>query len=197
MNTEDEKFINIRAAARELFWKHGIKRVSVEEICEVAGVSKMTFYKHFRNKTELAVYLLEELFNEGLQAYREIRDSEASYEEKALKIIDLKMHNMHGISQELLNDIYKYKDEELSKTVESIKNRMLDIYMEDFREEQKKGNLRPDIKPEFILYMLNKTTEIITDTELTNLYPSTEDMLSDILGFYFYGFLSDRKRIRP
>ena len=36
-----------------LFSKHGLRRVTVEEICREAGVSKMTFYKYFPNKLEL------------------------------------------------------------------------------------------------------------------------------------------------
>ena len=39
---------------KALFFKYGIKKVSVAEICKEAGVSKMTFYKHYANKGELA-----------------------------------------------------------------------------------------------------------------------------------------------
>lgn len=42
----------ILSAGKELFWKHGVKRVTVEEICVQASVSKMTFYKFFMNKRE-------------------------------------------------------------------------------------------------------------------------------------------------
>ena len=37
-----------------LFIKHGMRRVTVEEICRQAGVSKPTFYKYFQNKAALA-----------------------------------------------------------------------------------------------------------------------------------------------
>lgn len=42
----------ILAAAKNLFLKHRSKRVTAEEICEKAGISKMTFCRYFQNKIE-------------------------------------------------------------------------------------------------------------------------------------------------
>ena len=55
IQTEETVSANILVKqARELFWKHGIKRITVEEICSEAGISKMTFYRNFKNKVEIA-----------------------------------------------------------------------------------------------------------------------------------------------
>jgi AcrR family transcriptional regulator len=194
MEKRTEKFEAITAAAKSLFWKHGIRRVSIEEICEVAGVSKMTCYKYFSNKTAIAKYLIEDLFETGVNAYKEIYNSDNSYEEKVKKIIDLKMSNAHEMSQELLDDIYKYQDEELSETIEDIKNRMIGIYLDDIREEQKKGEIRADIKPEFMLYFLNNLTEMLTDQQLVRLYSNPEQMITEVMSFFFYGIMPRKNR---
>jgi AcrR family transcriptional regulator len=44
--------------ATELFYREGIRPVGVDTIVERSGVSKMTLYKHFRSKDELAVAYL-------------------------------------------------------------------------------------------------------------------------------------------
>lgn len=41
-------------AAVDLFGQHGYPAISVEDIASAAGVSRMTFYRHFRGKAELA-----------------------------------------------------------------------------------------------------------------------------------------------
>jgi AcrR family transcriptional regulator len=189
MENKPEKFAAIVNAARSLFWKHGIRRVSIEEICQDAGVSKMTCYKYFSNKTAIAKYIIEDIFESGLKAYREILKSDIPYEVKVKKMIELKMSNTHEISQELIDDIYKYKDEELDSTIETIKNRMLQIYLEDFREAQKTGMIRSDVKTEFILYFLNQLTEMLTDKRLVGIYPNPEQMIIEVLSFFFYGIL--------
>jgi AcrR family transcriptional regulator len=195
MEERSEKFIAIITAARELFWKHGIRRVSIDEICQEADVSKMTFYKYFSNKSAAAVYIIEEMFHAGMEAYKEIFNSEIPYEEKVRKVIELKMSNTHELSQELLDDLYKNKDLEIDSTIESVKNTMLTVYLEDFRNAQKNGEIRADVKPEFILYFLNHFTEMLTDEKLVSMYPNTEEMIREVLSFFFYGIMPYKQKV--
>jgi AcrR family transcriptional regulator len=51
----------ILAAARELFYRHGIHAVGVEAIAEAAGTNKMTLYRHFDSKDALVVECLRRL----------------------------------------------------------------------------------------------------------------------------------------
>ena len=51
--------------AKKLFWKFGFKRVTIEEVCKEAAVSKMTFYKHFPNKMAVVKTLLQEVFQDA------------------------------------------------------------------------------------------------------------------------------------
>jgi AcrR family transcriptional regulator len=194
MENRTGKFELIINAARTLFWKHGIRRVSIEEICQEAGVSKMTCYKYFSNKSAIAKYLIEDLFDSGTKAYKEIYNSDIPYVEKVKKILDMKMSNAHEMSQELVDDIYKYHDEELFNTIENIREKMLTIYLDDFREAQKKGEIRSDINPEFMLYFLNNLTEMFTDERLVRIYPNPEQMITDVLGFFFYGIMPHGNR---
>ena len=59
---------SLLAAAKRLFWKHGIKRVSVEDISSEAGLSKMTFYRNFANKEAIAFELLRSLTEQGMHS---------------------------------------------------------------------------------------------------------------------------------
>ena len=56
----------ILETSKELFWKFGFKRVTIEEICKEAGVSKMTFYKYYPNKIELVKGLMKRVLSESL-----------------------------------------------------------------------------------------------------------------------------------
>src|SRR5919109_1738376 len=50
----------VLAAARELFYRHGIRAVGVDAIAEAAGTNKMTLYRHFASKDELVADYLRE-----------------------------------------------------------------------------------------------------------------------------------------
>jgi AcrR family transcriptional regulator len=51
----------IIAAARDLFYRHGIRAVGVEAIADAAGTNKMTLYRHFESKDELVAECLRGL----------------------------------------------------------------------------------------------------------------------------------------
>ena len=50
----------LRQAAMRLFYKQGWIATSITEICQLAGVSRVTFYKHFATKEALVESLFEE-----------------------------------------------------------------------------------------------------------------------------------------
>ncbi|WP_235026376.1 TetR/AcrR family transcriptional regulator [Glutamicibacter sp. JC586] len=46
-------------AANRLFYAQGIRATSADKIIEEVGITKVTFYRHFRNKNELVVAYLQ------------------------------------------------------------------------------------------------------------------------------------------
>jgi AcrR family transcriptional regulator len=49
----------ILSVANELFYAQGIRATSADRIIEEVGITKVTFYRHFRTKSELVVAYLE------------------------------------------------------------------------------------------------------------------------------------------
>lgn len=50
----------IVTAANELFYAEGIRATSADRIIEKVGITKVTFYRHFRTKSDLVVAYLEQ-----------------------------------------------------------------------------------------------------------------------------------------
>ena len=91
IKSESPKFKQIVKTAQELFYRYGIKRVSVEEICSTALVSKMTFYKYFPNKIELAKHIFSELMDDSEKKYDNIMSGNYDSTEKVDQVIKLKL----------------------------------------------------------------------------------------------------------
>ncbi|MBK0331663.1 TetR/AcrR family transcriptional regulator [Brachybacterium sp. MASK1Z-5] len=49
----------ILESASDLFYAQGIRATSADRIIEMAGITKVTFYRHFRTKSDLVVAYLE------------------------------------------------------------------------------------------------------------------------------------------
>lgn len=59
-------------AARELFYRRGIRAVGVDEIVCEAGVTKPSLYRAFKSKDDLIAACLRESQREGREAIREV-----------------------------------------------------------------------------------------------------------------------------
>ncbi|MBN1158472.1 MAG: TetR/AcrR family transcriptional regulator [Bacteroidales bacterium] len=181
------KYRAIFDTARELFWKHGVRRVSVEEICRNAGVSKMTFYKMFPNKVELAKHIYDRIVDVAMEKFRALMFMNISVDEKIRKMIELKIEGTHNISQEFIQDLYKNPDLGLKVHVEETSRKTWSMIAECFREAQRKGVFRSDIRPEFLLYYTEKMAEMITDERLIRICGSPEEAIKELIGFFAYG----------
>jgi len=186
---ENPKLQKIYTTAKSLFWKFGIKRVSIEEICREANVSKMTFYKHFSNKVDLVKFLLDRITDEAKAKYREIMHQEIPFQEKVKQSVQLKMEQTDDVSQEFFVDIHKNAGPEILDFFNQKLQEGIQLVINDYVDAQKRGDIRPDIKPEFILYFLNQMIKMVRDESLIRLYDSPQDLIMELTNFFFYGIL--------
>ena len=188
-DTQNPKLQQIVVTAKTLFYKFGIRRVSVEEICREANVSKMTFYKHFSNKVELVKFIIDQLVLDGIADYRRIMDQPIPFPEKVRQSILLKMKHTDDVSREFFNDIHKYADPEILNFFNQKAQESIRMIIHDYLEAQKKGDIRKDIKPEFIHYILNQMLPMAEDENLARLYESPQALIMELTRFFFYGIL--------
>jgi len=177
--------------AKKLFWKFGFKRVTIEEVCREAAVSKMTFYKHFPNKMAVVKTLLEEVLEDARKKYDEIMDSDLPYPEKVVQMIELKREQTHTMSSEFFRDYVRSGDPELIAYLEKASAENLQKFTDDFHKAQKNGDIRQDLKVEFIMAIMNKLIDWIQhDDGLMDLYDEPQDLAVEMTSFIFYGILN-------
>jgi AcrR family transcriptional regulator len=189
MTKKSKSYLTIIASAKTLFWKHGIKKVSVEEISLAAGVSKMTFYRSFSNKEEVAEIILTDLIEKGHNDYRKIMAKEIPFESKLQEIIKLKSVGSKEVSQEFLKDIFINPDSKLATFMRFQSEKSNKMFEADLKKAQKNGELREGLKIEFILYMMGNIYHLMEDEKLINLFDDSVDLTVEIANFFFYGML--------
>jgi AcrR family transcriptional regulator len=187
---KNQKYDQILETALGLFNKHGIRRIRIEEICQTANVSKMTFYKYFTNKNELVKTLYNRLVTDGMEKYHGIMNQPISFPEKIKLMIQLKLKQFDDLSEELIQDLFKFDDPEIQELLQQKKKEVFQQVLHDFSEARKRGEIRPDIKIEFIIYMLDRLYEMYQDENLIKLYPTPKEMINELINYFFYGILT-------
>lgn len=175
--------------AKDLFFKYGIKRVTVEEICTEAGVSKMTFYKHFKNKNELVKTMIIQITDEAMEKYNALMAKDIPFEEKVRETIRMKFEGTDQMSREFLEDYLPHADPEMHRFMHERAAETFSQVVKDYSEAQRKGEIRQDIKIEFIMWYLNKMLDMMEDEELEKMYDSPQEMVMEMVNHFFYGIM--------
>lgn len=187
MAVENEKQQEILKVAHGLFWKFGIKRVTVEEICKEAGVSKMTFYKFYANKIDLAKALLDELISTSIVTVKSIIASEIPFSQKLEKMFLMKIEGINNMSMEFINDIYNNPDTGLKDFLEEQQKVSFKIMVEFYIDAQNKGFIRNEVKIDFILAYTNLIVEMMKNETLMSKYNQPQDFIVESMNMLFYG----------
>lgn len=188
-NSKNKKQELILNTAKELFWKHGFKRVSIEEICKIANVSKMTFYKFYPNKIELAKAVYNNVIEDSIAKFHEVIHAEITAEVKIKKILLLKFESTNEMSKEFLQDFYVDNELGLKEFIQTRTQETWRLIINDFIFAQNKGWFRKDINPELIMLISQKLTELVNDDKALKLYSSPQDLIMAISDFFIYGFI--------
>ena len=173
--------------SKELFWKYGFRRVTIEEICREAKTSKMTFYRFFPNKLELARAVFDKVADEGLCDFRKIIQESTPPSEKIKKLLQIKLEGTNDISREFINDFYNNPELGLTNYIEKRTSVMWTEIIKLLKEGQVEGWIRKEINVEFLFIFLQKTNSILTDSELLKLYKSPQDLIMEIANMFIYG----------
>ena len=179
---------SIIASAKSLFWKFGIRKVTVADICKEAGVSKMTFYRKFQNKIEVAGKVIDQMTENGQRAYAEVMGGDIPFPEKIAELIRIKHQETQGVSLQFINDLLQGGYDELQAKLDAYRAEAVGNIMQDMMQAQQEGWIRKDLKPEFILFMFGDVQQKMTNAHLQAMYSDPVELIMELTNFLFYGF---------
>jgi AcrR family transcriptional regulator len=177
-----KKSTQLIETAKNLFFKHGVKRITIEEICKESNVSKVTFYKYFSNKNELVRHIRDELIEEGFSEFDEINELDIGFPEKVELITQWRIDFFSNIKSDFIQDILSVED-----TIEEMKRR----YLKNIEAAQIKGEVRNDLSPELIWLVTEKLNELVKDGSWKEIFTDYREFQKQIRRMYFYGLLDD------
>ncbi len=176
---------------RKLFFQHGIRRVSVEEVCREAGVSKMTFYRSFKNKDDLVLHILDQLVDASIAHCELLMKQNAPFAEKMEELMAMKVKMVAQFSKEFMKDLMSTSGK---AGLYLLKRRQeADAMMKTFfQDAQKKGEIRTDLNIDFMLHLTECFRQFMSDDSLQSLYPDSATLMKEVSNFYLYGVLGQK-----
>lgn len=174
-----------------LFRKHGLQRVTIEEICVTAKVSRVTFYKHYNGKDELFLYIIRSLIEDLRGHMTTLLEAELSIKHKFDQVSILKQHFAAQLGDELMRGMFSlpaakaYLDDLTTESWSQFRALVLD--------EQQKGRINPRLNIDVILAFLNEVNKLYAAGGLSELFATPEEMISQVNELIVYGMLARKE----
>ena len=184
--TRTKKYRDITATARDLFFRYGTRRVTVEEICEKSGVSKMTFYRFFRNKNDCALQVLDEWFKGADARYSAIMEREIPFVDRVRELILLKVEMSRELGDEFLSEIIE-PNQVLHDFIMEQALKYHDMTVEFFIKGQQEGIINPCYSIEFLVVLTDRIRDMLNNEDIKRVIPDPHDRIEAVLKCFFYG----------
>ncbi|MDD4113644.1 MAG: TetR/AcrR family transcriptional regulator [Herbinix sp.] len=141
----------IYETAKKLFLEHGFENVSVDSIVEAAGVSKGSFYVHFKSKDVLPSIFINDYINNAdldYKIYLEDKDSKVPTSEVLILVTGRIAELMDGrIGCDIMKNIYK---SHITKSIDTnysmiYSRELYKVYVDILERGLRLGDVKSDI----------------------------------------------------
>jgi AcrR family transcriptional regulator len=150
----------ILASADQVFYKRGLRKVTVEELCAGMAISKRTFYKHFPDRDALVEAVIANRMAEVGPLIIENLNSRRPVPEILERHYDILVNKVFArVSVQMLADLQVMMPE-VWESIEAMRSRAITALAELIRKGQKRGAIRSDLDPE----VLGKIIQAVVST---------------------------------
>lgn len=185
------KQLAILNTAFDLFCKHGFQRVSVEEICSTAGVSKMTFYKYYPSKEELVLSIVRKIYGDMDREVRLVLDSNLDIKTKFDRISLLKQEMMQFIGDEFLRSIMVYPP--AMQFIEEFTQSAWAYFLAFMEIEKLRGNINSKIDMSFLLMVMMELNRLYAENRFQGIFDKPAQLIEQMNELIFFGLLSRKE----
>ena len=151
--------VNVRqriiSAARQHFFTHGFRGVTMDDLAQELGMSKRTLYAHFASKNALLEALLLQKFGEGeAELARITSQCTANFANALHELLACAQRHTEEIQPPFLRDIQR-EAPELFQVVERRRREVIERYFTKLLSEgRREGLIRRDIPVPIIIEIL-------------------------------------------
>ena len=165
----------IVAAARQHFFAHGVRSVTMDDLARELGMSKKTLYACFPSKEALLEAVIDDKF-QGMKSELEkiAAADQASFPEALQRLLACLQHQAAEIQPSMIRDL-RLVNPEVFKRVETLRAQLIQQHFgRIFAQGQQAGVIRTDISAALMVQILLAAVQAIMNpagTSALNLTP--------------------------
>lgn len=196
IKNEEDTRKRIMVEARELFFRYGFSKVTMDEAADKLGMSKKTLYKYFPSKEDLLGAVTTDHLKECDDQLRDICNRKgAGPLEKFRSLMDYVADEYAKMSDSLVHDLQRSAPEIWKQVEETRRDHIFTEFGALLKEGRQKGIFRKDVDESlFLLIYFEVVQHILHPETLSGLPFKPAQVFDTIVKVLFEGLLTDKAR---
>lgn len=171
----------------DLFFKQGIKSITMSDIAQELGISKRTLYEVFPNKEELLEAVLNYHMKRVDDDMEEFLAGSENVIDTLMRIYAKQLSDMQNTNKSVIYDLKKYYPQ-IYKKVNEKHRKSVDNFVPLFAKGIEQGLIREDVNVQILLWILGTQFKSLmeSDWSTTNHY-SIKEFVKEIIQTFTRG----------
>ena len=146
----NEEIYKILDTVTEMYFKYGIKSVTMDDVSRELGISKKTLYSYFTDKADLVNKAVDRTIDKISQKYEAVITGNLNAVEEILEFnrLGAEMIKTHNASTDY--DLKKYYPELLEKINKTKREKMYNMVLNNLKKGKAQGLFRKNLNEEII-----------------------------------------------
>lgn len=183
----------ILTAAEQLFWKYGVRSVTMEDIAKQLGISKKTIYQHFTDKEAILYQVMQKKIDSDVTEMHCVATETTNPIEELLMVLEMMRRNQHEVSPNLLIDIKRYYPQAFGLFWQHMDQHLMKHILENIQKGVSQELYRSDINPAILARMRVEQIELAFNNDFfpTNQYSMLE-VQRELMHHFVRGMLTEQ-----
>jgi DNA-binding transcriptional regulator YbjK len=160
-----DKRMQILQGAFKLFYKYGIRSISMDDICRELCMSKKTMYQYFKNKEELVAKGIEDSTLKESCQYVAVYESHLNPLDALLEVSKITCQLLANINPNFIYDLKKYYPEIYKNYIDHTRTHVFGKIRENMLKGIETGLYRSDLSVDLVSRLYVQKLEDIMDSE--------------------------------
>jgi len=187
-----EQYNKILNKSRELFFKLGIKSITMDDISRELGISKKTLYKYVDNKADLVLKSMQQHLDEERAFIDNLQKKDINAIDTIVEIIKNVIKTMHNLPLSAMYDMQKYYPKSWALFDDfkscSIVDTMKELLIKGKKENLFRKEINEDLLSKFYIISLEG---MMNPFNFSSDY-TFKDIYLEYIVYHLHGIVSDK-----
>lgn len=156
----------ILAEAEQLFWKYGVRSVTMEDIAKPLGISKKTIYQHFTDKEDIIYQVVQNKIVQDQSEVSCMAVDAANPVEEILAVLAMMRKHAGKASPNLLIDIQRHYPQAFALFRQHKENYIMRSILENIQKGIDQGLYRADMNPTILARIRVEQIELAFNNDI-------------------------------